>query len=292
MKIVTDSGADLTPEQLEELNIRQLPLKVSISGKTYLSGVDLNPDGFYDLIENTTDMPITSTPSPGDFVEIYEDLAKSDPEILSIHISSGLSGTFNAARTAATMVPGAKVTLVDTLTLSGGAGWQVEAAAKAAKAGWSMERILTMIKQIGAVTSTLYTLPDLKYLIAGGRISHLKGLLASVLGLKPLISVDHETGKYADVGKKRSFQKAIEGIPEAITKQHPEGTALKVQIAHAGNPSGAEKLKEAMENLFKCEWLPTVSIGPALGAHTGRGLVGVAYAAISALPQMPESGAA
>lgn len=237
-------------------------------------------------------MPITSTPSPGDFVEIYEDLKKTDPEILSIHISSGLSGTFNAARTASTMVPGVKVTLVDTLTLSGGAGWQVEAAAKAAKQGWSMDRILSMIKQIREATNTLYTLPDLKYLIAGGRISHLKGLLASVLGLKPLISVDKETGKYVDSGKKRSFQKAIEGIPETITKLHPEGTALKAQIAHAGNPSGAEKLKEAMENLFKCEWLPTVSIGPALGAHTGRGLVGVAYAAISALPQMPDLGAA
>jgi DegV family protein with EDD domain len=287
MQIVTDSGTDLTPSQLQALNIRQLPLKLTISGKTYSSGVDLNPDQFYDLIENTEDMPITSVPSPGDFIEIYKDLVKTDPEILSIHMSSGLSGTFNAARMASTMVEGADVTLVDTLNLSGGSGWQVEAAAKAAKQGWTMERILKMINQIRLATHTIYTLPDLKYLIAGGRISHLKGLLASLLGIKPLIGVDPETGKYTEMGKSRSFFKAIEAIPDTITKMHAPGTELRVQIGHAGNPSGAERLKAAMEKVFKCEWLPDISIGPALGAHTGRGLVGVIYAAKSALPAMP-----
>ena len=287
MKIVTDSGTDLTPSQLQELNIRQLPLKLTLGDKTYLTGLDLFPDTFYQLIESTEDMPITSTPSPGDFVEIYQELAKTDPDILSIHISSGLSGTYNAATVAANMVPGANVTVMDTLNLSAGSGWQVEAAAKAAKSGWSLERIMEMVTKIRLATHTIYTLPDLKYLIAGGRISHLKGLLATMLGIKPLISVDSVTGKYIDVAKKRSFFKAIEAIPETIAKTLAPNTELQVQVGHAGNPSGAERLKEAMNKVFKCEWLPDISIGPALGAHTGRGLVGVIYAPKAALPQMP-----
>lgn len=287
MQIVTDSGTDLSPAELAALNIRQLPLKLSISGKTYLSGVNLQPEEFYNLIESTEDMPVTSVPSPGDFIEIYQDLVKKDPEILSIHISSGLSGTYNAARMASTMVPGADVTLVDTLNLSAGSGWQVVAAAKAAMAGWNKERILDMVHKIRQATHTIYTLPDLKYLIAGGRISHLKGLLASLLGIKPLIGVDPVTGKYTEMGKSRSFFKAIEAIPQTIAKQHAPGSELRVQVGHAGNPSGAVRLKEAMNQVFKCDWLPDISIGPALGAHTGRGLVGVIYAAKSALPAMP-----
>lgn len=287
MQIVTDSGADLTPSQLQELNIRQLPLKVTLGSKTYLAGVDLFPDAFYDLIESTDDMPITSTPSPGEFAEVYEDMVKQDPDIISIHISSGLSGTFNAATTGAAMVKNANITLVDSLNLSAGFGWQVEAAAKAAQSGWSKERILDLVKTIRLASHTIYTLPDLKYLIAGGRISHLKGLLAMVLGIKPLISVDPVTGKYVDVAKKRSFLKAIEAIPETIAKMYAPGTELQVQVGHSGNPSGAERLKEAMDKVFKCDWMPDISIGPALGAHTGRGLVGVIYAAKSALPQMP-----
>lgn len=185
------------------------------------------------------------------------------------------------------MVPGADVTLVDTLNLSAGSGWQVVAAAKAAMAGWNKERILDMVHKIRQATHTIYTLPDLKYLIAGGRISHLKGLLASMLGIKPLIGVDPVTGKYTEMGKSRSFFKAIEAIPQTIAKQHAPGSELRVQVGHAGNPSGAERLKEAMNQVFKCEWLPDISIGPALGAHTGRGLVGVIYTAKSALPAMP-----
>jgi len=292
MQIVTDSGMDLSPQQLKDLDIHQLPLKITLDGKTYASGIDIQPEEFYDLIGNTESMPITSTPSPGDFVEVYNKLAEKDPEIISIHISSGLSGTFNAARTAAKMVKKAKVSLVDTLTLSGGQGWQVEAAARAAKAGWSLERILELIKQVKDASDTIYTLPDLKYLISGGRISHLKGLLASVLNLKPLLGVSKTDGKYNERGKKRSFARAIEAIPQVILRNHEAGTPIRSQIAHAGNPSGAERLHEAIDKVFKCEWLPAVSISPVLGAHTGRGLVGVVYAALSALPKLPETGTA
>jgi DegV family protein with EDD domain len=287
MKIVIDSGADLSPEFIKAYDIHQVPLKVTLAGKTYLSGVDLNPEQFYDLIESTEELPITATPSVGDFVQIYEKLAAEDPDILSIHISSGLSGTYNTAVAAAGMVENANITVVDSLNLSAGYGWQVEAAARAIKAGWTKDQILKLLKQVGKSTSALFTLPDLKYLIAGGRIGHLKGLLASLLGIKPILTVSKEDGKYYDRGKKRSFTKAVEAIPEIVLQSIPKGSRVRAQICHAGNLEGSQRLVAALDKVFKCEWLQPCSIGPALGAHTGRGLIGVMFAAVADYPSLP-----
>ncbi len=286
MKIVTDSGCDLTKEQCLELGVTMLPLKVQLGEKTYLSGVDLTSEEFYDLLDQTEQMPLTSTPSVGEFADTYRKLAETDHEILSIHISSGLSGTYNAAEVAAQQVD-ASITVLDTLTLSAGTGWQVEAAARAVKAGWGKAKILEMLKQIQAASDTYFTLPDLKYLIAGGRISHLKGLLASLLGIKPIIQVNKTDGKYYDIGKKRSFLKAIQEIPELILKKYGEGAAFRTQIVHASNPEGGEMLRDAMNKVFRCEWVADGLLGPALGAHTGRGMIGLIHAPLAEFPQLP-----
>jgi len=284
MKIVTDSGADISFEECKSLGITMLPLKVDLAGVSYKSGIDIDPEQFYDLMDASPTMPITSTPSVGEFAEVYKRLATEDPEILSVHISSGLSATFNVAVQAAELVPEAKITLVDTLTLSAGTGWQLRAASAMMQAGHKLEEIVATMRKIQDATSTFFTLPDLKYLIAGGRISHLKGLMASLLGIKPVIEVNKEDGKYYDKVKKRSFNKALDGITELVNKKHPAGTELVAQIVTAANPAGAEQLKTSMEKVFKCHWEPTVTLGTALGAHTGRGLVGIICAEKSALP--------
>ncbi len=287
MQIVSDSGFDLSTEQQQEFNLHVLPLKLTLDGKTYRSGVDIQPEEFYRLLEDTEDMPVTATPSLGEFLEVYNKLAKEDPEILSIHISSGLSGTYNAALTAAGQVPDAHVTLVDTRSLSIEMGWQMEAAIRAIKANLSLDKILELLTKIREQSEMVFTLPDLSYLIHGGRISHLKGLLANILGIKPLISVDKADGKYYDRGMTRTFTRAIQAIPKYIAEKWGEGTFLRAQIGHAGNPEGANTLRESLENLFECEWLPDCSISPVLGAHTGRGLVGVAFAPVNTFPLLP-----
>lgn len=287
MKIITDSGADLSFEDCQQIGVTMVPLKVEVNGVSYQAGVDIETDHFYDLMDASPVMPITSTPSIGDFAELYQKFADEGEEILSIHISSGLSATFNVAKQAAEMVKNAHIHLIDTLTLSAGQAWQVTAAAKMQQAGKSIEEIISKLGQIQAATTTHFTLPDLKYLIAGGRISHLKGLLASLLGIKPVIEVSKEDGKYYDKIKKRSFQKAITGITELALKEHPEGTKLVAQICTASNPDGGALLKEAMNRLYSVEWLPDVKLGTALGAHTGRGLVGLICANKEALPELP-----
>ena len=286
MQIVSDRGMDLSPEQSAGLDIHLVPLTFTLDGKTYRSGVDIKPSDFYKLLEATESFPTTSQPAPGDFAEVYRRLAATDPEILSVHISSGLSGTLNSAQQGAKMVR-ARVTLYDTKTLSGAEGWHVEAAARAAQAGWPMPRILDMLQKITQATDTIYTLAELKYLIHGGRISHMKGLLASVLGIKPVIGVEKELGKYEQMGQARTLNQAIGKIVDLIAHRYPPGTALRTQTMHAGNPEAAALLRQKMSERFACTWLPVSSIAPVLGAHTGPTLVGVAYAPLAAFPELP-----
>jgi DegV family protein with EDD domain len=289
MKIVTDSGTDLHLPlvQLSELNIHVIPLVVTLDGKTYHEGVDIETEEFYRLLAATESLPTTSQPSSGDFAALYRKLAQEDPEILSIHISSGLSGTVDSARLGASQVPEANVTIVDTKTLSAAAGWQVEAAARCAKAGWSKEKILEVLERIKSASDSLYTLNDLKYLIHGGRISHMKGLIASILNIKPMIGVEKVRGTYVQLGQARAFKGAIRGLADLITKQYAAGSKLRLQVLHAFNLEGAQLLQEELKQRFECVWLPLGNISLVLGAHTGPSMVGVAYAPFDAYPELP-----
>ena len=289
MQIVTDSGVDLglTSQEREELHIRIVPLVVTLNGRSYREGVDITPDEFYQLLAATEALPTTSQPSAGDFAEVYRELAASAPSILSIHISSGLSGTYSSATTAAAAVPEAQITLVDTKTLSVGAGWQVEAAARALRAGWPLNAVLAMLKRIQEQTQSLFTLKELKYLIHGGRISHMKGLIASALDLKPMIGVENTNGTYVQLGQARSFGGAVRGLVEQIMRSHPQGSALRVQVAHSSNPEGAEQLRQRVGEVFDCKWLPTGRLSLVLGAHTGPSMVGIAFAPQSVFADVP-----
>jgi DegV family protein with EDD domain len=289
MEIVTDSGTDLgmSAEELEDLGIHVVPLVVTLEGKTYREGVDIEPEAFYARLALADGLPTTSQPSPGAFAEVYERIAKRGSEILSIHISSGLSGTYEASQSGARLVPDAKVTHVDTKTLSAGAGWQVRAAAHAAQAGWAKDRILALIQDIGAVTESLYTLKELRYLIHGGRISHMKGLIASLLNIKPIIGVEKVRGTYVQLGQERTFKKAVLKVAERVRDAVPPGSAVQTQVLHANNAEGAALLRDHLDRLLDCSWLPLGSISLVLGAHTGPSMVGVAYGPLEAFAAVP-----
>lgn len=291
MQIVTDHGMDLDESQKKNLDLHFVPLQINLDGKTYEGGKDLTSEDFYTLLQTATSLPTTSQPSPSDFADLYRRLAEKDADILSIHISSGLSGTLNSARLGAEMVPEANITLVDSKTLSCPFGWQVEAAAQALKSGWSLEKILSYLQTIRSRTNAYYTLGSLRYLIHGGRISHLKGLLASVLNIKPIITVDKESGKYVDVAKERTLKRAIERIAQTVAEQFGEGANLRIQLLHGQNPDGVEILREALQKLVHCHFEPTVAIAPVLGAHTGPSLVGLSAAPMEIFQFLPNHSA-
>ncbi|MCK4977400.1 MAG: DegV family protein [Anaerolineales bacterium] len=289
MQIVTDSGTDFTlaAEDASGLNVHIVPLVVTLDGKSYREGEDLLPDEFFPMLEASDNLPVTSQPSAGEFAELYRRLAVDDPDILSINMRSGLSGTFNSAQAGAELVPEANITLVDTKTLSAAAGWQVEAAARAAKAGWTVDQILPLLERISDASDSIYTLSELKYLIHGGRISHMKGLLASILNIKPMIGVEKVGGTYEQLGQLRTFKRAVSGLVDLMAKQHAPGSALRVQVLYSYNPEGAELLRQQVDERFDCTWRRIGPMSLVLGAHTGPSMVGVAYAPLEAFADMP-----
>jgi len=289
MQIVTDSGTDIsfTPLEMKEHNVHVVPLTVTLGGKSYREGIDIKPDEFYDLLDAAEGMPVTSQPAAGEFALVYRELAKKDPDILSIHISSGLSGTVNSAIAGAAMVPEARVTVIDTKTLSVPSGWQVEAAARAVKAGWEPQQVLDLVTRIGNDTNVLYTLKELKYLIHGGRISHLKGLLASVLNIKPIIGVEKERGTYVTLGQARSFTSAVIAAVEQVRRRVGAGVPLRAQVVHAANPEGAQQLVKEIASGFKVDWVPVRQLSLVLGAHVGRSMVGVCFAPAGEFESLP-----
>ncbi len=288
MQIVTDAGADLSPAQTEGLEFAAVPLTFTLEGKTYRSGVDIGPQAFYDLIAATLAFPTTSQPAPGEFADVYRRLAAAgDPEILSIHISSGLSGTLSAARLGAQQVPEAHVTFIDSLTLSGAQGWLVEAACRMKEASWSLARIIPVLESIRAVTETFYTVETLRYLEHGGRISHLQALLGQVLNLKPVIGVEKKHGTYVVHARERSVKRAVERIVEIIATHFHAAGPLRVQVLHGHNAAAAAALMALIGRRFSAHFLPIGPIAPVLGAHTGPGLVGVCVAPMSVFESIP-----
>ena len=280
MQIVTDSGTDinLSKAEQQELNVHVVPLNVSLDNVTYLEGVDIQPAEFYPLLADTEDMPSTSQPSAGEFADTYRKILEYDQEILSIHISSGLSGTYNSALAGAQMLPEANITVIDAKTLSAAAGWQVEAAARAIKNGWALDKVKDLVERISAASDSIYTLNELKYLIHRGRISHMKGLVASILNIKPIIGVEKEGGTYVQMGQVRTFKRAVQRLVNIISDKHPPGSALRVQVLHSYNFEGAAMLKDLIDRTFECTWLPDGHISLVLGAHTGPSMIGAAYA--------------
>jgi DegV family protein with EDD domain len=289
MKIVTDSGADLIfpPEKRKEIDVEIVPLTVTLDGKSYREDIDIETKEFYDLLAASSDLPTTSQPSAGDFADTYRRIAETDPDILSIHMSSGLSGTLNSALAGAKMVPEANVTHFDAKTLSAAAGWMVEAASKAIKAGWSKEKIIDLMERIRDASESVYTLKELRYLINGGRISHMKGLIASLLNIKPIIGVEKEDGTYAQLGQERTFNRALDGLVKIMQSRY-KSEKLRVQVLHSMNPEGAAQLAEKIERIFTAVWLPQGSMSLVLGAHTGPSMVGVAFAPQSIFDEIPD----
>ena len=271
MQIVTDSAADLAPSQLAGLPIHFTTLRLSLGGVPF-TGTN---EEFYKKLSETDEYPVTSQAAAGEFAELYRKVAQKDPDILSIHISGGLSGTINSARVGASMVPEAKVTFWDSRTLSAALGWQVEAAARMVVKGFRLDRILERLTQIRDQVDGMFTIKEMKYLIHGGRVSHLKGLLAQVLNIKPIIGVDHTTGMYTNAAQDMTFKRALSRMISLDKERYANMGALRAQLVHGNNPEGVEFLKKKASEELNCTFEETVPVAPALGAHTGPSLAGI-----------------
>jgi DegV family protein with EDD domain len=275
MRIVTDCAADMPNEELEKLGIFQAPLFIQFP-EGEVNSADISADEFYNRLEAMRpQIPSTAQPSGGIFAELYRKIAKTEKEIFSIHISSGLSGTINAARDGGEQVKGeANVSYWDTLTLSGGERFQVLAASFASKAGWPMERIHERLEKIRERTELIYTLDTLEYLARGGRIGRVKAMAGAMLNLKPVIRVDTD-GKYSTVTNGRTLGKSMKAIADHLAEKYG-GAPLWVTVLHGRFAEKAGALAEEIKTKLKIAKMEVMRISPVLGVHTGPGIVGTA----------------
>jgi len=282
MKIITDSAADLLQQETANLNIHIAPLFIQFPNQAEIASAEITPDAFYDRLRSIAPLvPTTSQPSPGEFMKLYRQAASEGEEVLSLHISSGLSGTYNAAMLAAQQVPEAKVTVVDTQTLSPAERFQVLAAAFAAKAGWPVQKILERLSAIRAASEAIFTLDTLDYLARGGRIGRVQALAGSILHIKPVIHVDKADGKYSTIGRARTMNHAISSISEHLAKQYDRQTPVWVTVIHGQAADRAEQLAGVLKEQLNVGKLDVIRISPVLGVHTGPGVVGAGVVPLS-----------
>lgn len=275
MKIVTDCAADMTAEELEKLGVVQAPLFIQFP-EGEVNSADISSDDFYNRLEAMRpQIPTTAQPSSGIFAELYRKLAQVEKNILSIHISSGLSGTINSARDGGEQVKGeADVRFWDTLTLSGGERFQVMAAALASKAGWAMDKIHERLGKIREKTEVIYTLDTLEYLARGGRIGRVKALAGALLNLKPVIRVDAD-GKYSTVTTGRTLTRSMTSIVDHLYEKYGN-TPVWVTVLHGRFAEKAEALSNEIRQRLNIAKMEIQRISPVLGVHTGPGIVGAA----------------
>jgi DegV family protein with EDD domain len=275
MKIVTDCAADMPAEELDKLGIVQAPLFIQFP-EGEVNSADITADAFYDRLEAMRpQIPTTAMPSTGLFAELYRKVAQAGENILSIHISSGLSGTLNAAREGGEQAkPEADVSFWDTLTLSGGERFQVMAAALADKAGWAYDAIKDRMEKIREKTEVIYTLDTLEYLARGGRIGRVKAIAGALLNLKPIIRVDTD-GKYSTVKTERTLGKSMSAIAEHLVEKYAQ-TPVWVTVLHGRFADKADALTIELKQKLNIAKLEVMRISPVLGVHTGPGIVGAA----------------
>ncbi|CAN7461305.1 DegV family protein [Paenibacillus sp. LjRoot153] len=276
IRIVTDSTADIPLAVREALNIEMVPLKINFGEEQYLDTVTLQSEDFYRKLTSSSHFPTTSTPSPGEFLAVYQSLLEEpDTEVISIHLSSVLSGTYRTAELASTLLEGdqlGKVHVVDSCSASYGIGALVVAAAEAVQAGKSVDEIVALVQTM-RVNFYIYFLVDtLEFLQKGGRIGKASALFGSLLNIKPILSLD-SAGEVSVVDKVRGNKKAIARILELLAADVSNKTIRSLHIAHANNLEGAEQLREAIVQRFAVEHVDYITLGPVIGAHAGPGTI-------------------
>ncbi|MFB7812927.1 DegV family protein [Paenibacillus chitinolyticus] len=274
VRIVTDSTSDIPQATREKLGIEMVPLKIHLDGETYLDAVTLDAERFYHKLVAAHSMPTTSQPSPAEFLALYEKLLAEDPEvkILSIHLSSAMSGTYQSALLAKSMLDEEdRVQVIDSKSACYGIGALVVAAAEAAREGKSLEECTEIVREIRESFVIYFLVDTLEYLQKGGRIGKASALIGSLLNIKPILSIDPE-GEIASVDKVRGQKKAMARIIEMMRRDIPGGD-IHISVAHANNTEAAEELYRLIEQNFTVKSMQYITIGPVIGTHAGPGTV-------------------
>lgn len=276
--IVTDSAASVPAELAREVELEIMPVGIQIDNQFHREGLDLTPEEFYALLEEKENVT-TSQPSPGDFLAIYNKLVNKAKEIISIHITSRQSGTVGVAELVKKDIP-IPITVVDSESASMGQGFVALAAARAALRGKSREEILEIIERVKQKTTVFVAVPTLKYLARSGKVSRVQAKVASLLTIKPILSV--KNGLVQAVDKKRSYGQALQRMIALVEKRFPT-EKLTVAVLHSNAPEKAEEFKQIVEERLRCAQVFIAEMGASLAVHGGQGMLGIAACAADEL---------
>lgn len=272
IKFLVDSSCDLNPKS--ELCDLFVPISVTIDGKTYKDGVDLDSDTFYELLTSSDDFPKTAQPSPAEFVEVFEQIKNDGDEVICFLLSSGLSGTYQSANIAKSMVDYDKIYIVDTKTATRMIGVLVKYARDLAAKGVSAQEIFEKCEQLKSKVKVVAGLDTLEYLYKGGRLSRTSAAVGTLAGIKPIITVT-EDGKVETLGKCIGKARAMQFIVKRISEAQIDENFPLISLYTVG-----EENVEELENSLRTKGYDIserLQIGSTIGAHVGPNLYGILY---------------
>jgi len=272
VKIVTDSAADIPPEQAAAHDIRVVPLTIRFGDEEYVDGVDLTPEAFYEKMGQLDVLPATAAPSPGAFEAAFREAGADGDPVVCINLSSELSATMQSAVTAAKAIgDDLDVTVLDSVSITAGLGMQVLAAAELAEQGGSVADITALVADMSARTHVFGALDTLENLKKGGRIGGAQAMLGSILSIKPIIDIS--TGVVTEAAKQRTRKKSMTWLRDKVLET--PGVEV-VAVCHGCSPD-LEELQELIRPHFSEDQLSTWTIGPVIGAHGGPRMVGLVW---------------
>ncbi len=276
--LVTDSTCDLAQDLIDNYQINMLPININFGENHYLDKVTIRPEQFYTLLNENKDYPKSSQINEKSFINLYSHLASHYDSIIAVHLSDKLSGTFNSSVKAALAISkefNKPISVINSRNLSGALGLITLRTAQAIELGFSHDQIVEMSEKWVKNTRIFVSVRDIKYLIRGGRLSAAKGLIARILNINPIVSID-ESGK-AIVFDKAFNQKAnMEKVMGHVRKLVQENTIWNYIVLHANNNEAAQWYSEKMEILTNKKPVSVVNISPIIGANAGIGAASVA----------------
>ncbi len=281
VKVIVDSTAYLPENILEDLSIDSIPLHVIWGDEIFRDGVDISPEEFYKRLPSSKIMPTTSQPSPKEFTELFQKYLSQGYDILSINISSKLSGTVDSANQAKEMLGVKNIQVIDSMFTILGTGFQAVAAARAAKKGASLSECAEIAKKIRSNTHIYFLPSTLEYLKRGGRIGGAAALLGSALDLKPILTVLE--GRIAAHEKVRTMKKAIVRMVDIFEEQIGSKRPFYIGISQATAPESAAMLKsEILKRFSETDFVEFLESGlsPVIGSHVGPGTVALSFASV------------
>lgn len=275
--ILTDSASDIEASVRQSLGIVSVPLKVMFGSETFLDGVTISSSEFFEKLKQSDALPTTSQPSPIDFAEAYKGIIEQhgkDVQIIVITLSAALSGTYQSAMIAKTMMEDeVDITVIDSRKASFVHGMICVDAAKAAKDGKNKQQILDMIDRYVDDVHIYFIVDTLEYLQKGGRIGRASAVIGSLLNIKPILMLD-PAGYVTAYDKVRGTKKALNRVIEAL-QESVQGQPVKLAILHGSVPEQAAELLDRLKQEFQVSESYVVEVGPVIGTHTGPGVLGI-----------------